>query len=209
VRVRRTSGSRAIDITGLPDNADIGPAERNLAWRAAEAYLAAARWTGGFAIELEKRIPIGGGLGGGSADAGAVLRALDALSPNPLGQALLLRIASPLGADVPFLASEHAFALGWGRGERLLALPTPPRRSVVLLVPAFSVNTGAAYGWLAEARAITGESLGAGVLDVGAMGEWDGIIAVAGNDFEPVVAAHRPESRASSRCSGAPAARRR
>ena len=57
----------------------LGPAEKNLAYRAAVAYAEATGWPAGFAIEIEKRIPVGGGLGGGSADAGAVLRALDAL----------------------------------------------------------------------------------------------------------------------------------
>jgi 4-diphosphocytidyl-2-C-methyl-D-erythritol kinase len=194
VRVRHTAGSRSLDVAGLSETSAIGPAERNLAWRAAEAYLAAARWPGGFAIQLEKRIPIGGGLGGGSADAGAVLRALDAIAPTPLGEPALLRLAASLGADVPFLTSEHAFALGWGRGERLLALPVPPARQVVLLVPPFAVNTAAAYGWLADWRASTGDaSIAAGVLDLEALADWNELAGLARNDFEPVVVAHRPE----------------
>jgi 4-diphosphocytidyl-2-C-methyl-D-erythritol kinase len=194
VRVRRTAGTRSLDVAGLSETSDIGPVERNLAWRAADAYLDAVRWPGGFAIELEKRIPIGGGLGGGSADAGAVLRALDAIAPSPLGEPALLRLAATLGADVPFLASEHAYALGWGRGERLLALPAPPARRVVLLVPPFAVNTAAAYGWLTEARAAAaGPATAAGVLDLMALGDWEALAGLARNDFEPVVAAHRPE----------------
>src|SRR5207253_289491 len=82
---------------------DTGPTERNLAWRAALAYADATGWPNGFAIEIEKRLPVGGGLGGGSADAGAVLRCLNALAPSPLGVSALLSIAAPLGADVPFL----------------------------------------------------------------------------------------------------------
>jgi 4-diphosphocytidyl-2-C-methyl-D-erythritol kinase len=194
VRVRRTAGARSLDVAGLSEAGAIGPAERNLAWRAAEAYLEAVRWPGGFAIELEKRIPIGGGLGGGSADAGAVLRALDALAPTPLGEVALLRLAASLGADVPFLTSSHPFALGWGRGERLLALPAPPVRRVVLLVPPFPVNTGEAYGWLATWRATAGDTaIGAGVLEPDALGSWDELAALARNDFEPVVAARHPE----------------
>jgi 4-diphosphocytidyl-2-C-methyl-D-erythritol kinase len=194
VRVRRTTGPRSLDVAGLSEASAIGPAERNLAWRAAEAYLAAVRWPGGFAIELEKRIPIGGGLGGGSADAGAVLRALDAIAPTPLGEPALLRLAAALGADVPFLTSEHPFALGWGRGERLLALPVLPARQVVLLVPSFAVDTAAAYGWLAESRAAAGSAaVPAGVLNLEALGRWEELSSLARNDFEPVVVARRPE----------------
>jgi 4-diphosphocytidyl-2-C-methyl-D-erythritol kinase len=190
VRVRRAAG-RSLDVSGGADAAALGPVEQNLAWRAAAAYLAASTMRGGFAIELDKRIPIGGGLGGGSADAGAVLRALDAMAEAPLGDAALLRIAADLGADVPFLTTRHPCALGWGRGERLLPLATPPARDVVLLVPAFGVRSAEAYGWLGAGPARR-PGADAGVLDPSALGEWRGIAAVATNDFETVVAAHHP-----------------
>src|SRR5256885_2106484 len=82
-------------------------------------------WPDTFAIEITKRIPVGGGLGGGSADAGAVLRALDVLAPHPLGPRLPA-LAAELGADVPFMTLDAPFALGWSRGERLFVLPTLP-----------------------------------------------------------------------------------
>ncbi|HET9010595.1 MAG TPA: 4-(cytidine 5'-diphospho)-2-C-methyl-D-erythritol kinase [Gemmatimonadaceae bacterium] len=192
VRVRRTASARSLDVSGADPSA-IGPAERNLAWRAAVAYCDAAGWTDGFAIELEKRIPIGGGLGGGSADAGAVLRAMDAMAAKPIGEAGLLRIAFTLGADVPFLASEHAYALAWGRGERLLALKAPPRRQVVLVGPPFGVSTTEAYGWLAAPRASAvqvGEAVG--VLSPARLARWEAILPLAANDFEPVVATRHP-----------------
>src|SRR5690349_14985132 len=71
----------------------LGPAEHNLATRAAVAYTAAARWETGWHIDIEKHIPVGGGLGGGSADAAAVLRAFESLSPRPLGSAALMELA--------------------------------------------------------------------------------------------------------------------
>lgn len=194
VRVRRTSAARSLDVSGDADPAAIGPTERNLAWRAAVAYADVAGWTDGFAIELEKRIPIGGGLGGGSADAGAVLRAMDAMARRPLGEAALLRIALTLGADVPFLTTAHAYALAWGRGERLLALKPPPPRPVVLLVPSFGVNTREAYGWLEAPRASSmpvGDA--AGILKPSALASWKQVAALAVNDFEPVVSTRHPE----------------
>jgi 4-diphosphocytidyl-2-C-methyl-D-erythritol kinase len=192
VRVRRTSAARSLDMTGDVDMAALGPTERNLAWRAAESYCSASAMSGGFAIELEKRIPIGGGLGGGSADAGAVLRALDAMAEHPLGEARLIRLAAALGSDVPFLASEHAFALAWGRGERMLALTPPTTRDVRLLLPPFPVNTADAYGWLAEDRAGADVAADALVLHPPQLEGWDSLAHIAVNDFEPVVARRHP-----------------
>ena len=189
VRVRRARG-RSLDVTGT-DPATLGPAERNLAWRAAHAYAEAAGARDGWAIELEKRIPVGGGLGGGSADAGAVLRALDAMALQPLGENRLLALAASLGADVPFLTTTHACALGWGRGERLLALDPPPQRHVVLLVPPFGVSTADAYGWLSTHRRTAPDDVST-VLEPTSLRTWDGLAAVAANDFQDVVAAHHP-----------------
>ena len=82
VTVTVAPGHRALHCHGptMPAGG-LGPTDRNLAWRAAVAYQAAAAWPDGFSIAIEKHIPVGGGLGGGSADAAAVLRALDAMAP--------------------------------------------------------------------------------------------------------------------------------
>ena len=194
VRIRRTTRECSLDVFGDVDADALGPVERNLAWRAATAYFAASGESGGWSIELEKRIPIGGGLGGGSADAAAVLRALDASAHEPLGAPELLDLAATLGADVPFLTSEHAYALAWGRGERLLPLQPPPASDVMIVVPAFGVNTASAYGWLDDARSADGDmSEGALQLDLRALSRWDTLRELAVNDFEPVVASRYPE----------------
>ena len=191
--VRITDGARSLDVTGEIDPRQLGPVERNLAWRAATEYAEATGWPAGFAIALEKRIPVGGGLGGGSADAGAVLRALDALAPRPLGEAALLAIASRLGADVPFLTSAAPYALAWGRGERLLELPAPEEREMLLVLPPFAVNTATAYGWLAAARESAGQTGATGAaLRVELLSEWSTLAPLATNDFEAVVATRHP-----------------
>jgi len=193
VVVRITDGARALDASGSVDSRQLGPVERNLAWRAASTYAAETGWPAGFAIELTKRIPVGGGLGGGSADAGAVLRALDALSPAPVGAAALRTIGGALGADVPFLTTTAVFALAWGRGERLLELSAPPQRELLLVVPPFGVNTADAYGWLAASRASSGaSSFIADPIESASLSSWDSLAALAVNDFEPVVAARHP-----------------
>lgn len=191
--VRATSGARSLDVGGEIDSRLLGAPERNLAWRAADAYIAATGWPAGFAIELTKRIPVGGGLGGGSADAGGVLRALDAMAPTPIGEPALLAIAARLGADVAFLASSSAFALAWGRGERMLGLRAPEERELLLVLPPFAVNTAEAYGWLAAARSAgDAGSEASGMLDAPTLGDWPTIARLATNDFEPVVAARHP-----------------
>ncbi len=193
VRIRRTSGARSLDVAFDERTYDIGPVEQNLAWRAAESYFDASGMRGGFAIELVKRIPAGGGLGGGSADAGAVLRALDAIAHESIGEAMLLSLAARLGADVPFLTATHAYALAWGRGERMLALEAPRATGVRVIVPPIGVNTAEAYGWLAAERADRPEQpADPTVLDVASLSDWEAIARLARNDFEPVVFARHP-----------------
>ena len=191
VRVGDGVRARTLDCVGDGVGMDsLGPVERNLAYRAAMAYGEATGWPPAFAVEVVKRIPIGGGLGGGSADAGAVLRALDALSPNPLGDRLP-ELGAALGADVPFMALDSPMALAWGRGERLLPLPVLASRWVALLVPPFGVPTADAYAWLSEGR--PGFAVQGHVLQPTSLDTWAGVASVAVNDFEAVVARRHPE----------------
>jgi 4-diphosphocytidyl-2-C-methyl-D-erythritol kinase len=176
---------RALDVRGDGVDASVvGPTEQNLAYRAALSYREATGWPSGFALELTKRIPVGGGLGGGSSDAGAVLRALDALSPNPLGSRLI-ELASELGSDVSFLAQDSPMALAWGRGERLFPLAVLASRAVVLLVPSFRVATKDAYQWLATERGAYVPR--AVVVRQSDADTWEGVTALAQNEFESVV----------------------
>lgn len=174
--------------------AGLGAATDNLAWRAAAAYARTAPWLASWQIHIEKHIPVGGGLGGGSADAAAVLRALDALAPTPLGLERLLDIAGTLGADVPFLTAPDALAWAWARGDRLLALPALPPMAVTLVTFAHGVNTGAAYTAVAAQRASGGAvattaPLSARRYGASAFTSWQAIAALTGNDFEDVVPA--------------------
>lgn len=190
VRIATDTKTRSLECAGL----DL-PAEQNLAYRAAARFADAAQWPTGFHIEIEKRIPAGGGLGGGSADAGAVLRALNALAPRPLAAAELMTLALQLGADVPFLTADAPLALAWGRGERLLALPPLPAREVLLALPRFGVETAAAFQWFAESHA--GAPLAAPApLHLSDVDRWDHVIRLAANDLEAVVFARHPEIHA-------------
>jgi 4-diphosphocytidyl-2-C-methyl-D-erythritol kinase len=191
VRTLRAGVTVTVRRAGKPDES-VGPPDRNLAVLAARAYTDEADWPPGCAIDIEKRIPVGAGLGGGSANAGSVLRALDSLSPRPLGIDRLRRIAAALGADVPFLTLDVPLALGTGRGDVLEVLDSLPSRWLALVQPPFSVSTANAYAWLDADRA--GSDTGA--LDSDALREaardWDTLVAVATNDLQPAVEARHP-----------------
>jgi 4-diphosphocytidyl-2-C-methyl-D-erythritol kinase len=124
----------------------IGPAEQNLAWR---ALMALRREAGrGFPpvrITVRKRIPPGAGLGGGSSDAAATLRGLNELFSLGIGPEDMRRVGLSLGADVPFLLSDAACAIGRGIGE--LLEPVEHRNSwpVAVLYPGHESSTAAAY----------------------------------------------------------------
>ena len=190
VSVRVTGSERSIECVGprVPSGG-LGTPERNLAWRAASTYAEVTGFPRGFSIAIEKRIPVGGGLGGGSADAGAVFRALNALNPRPIAAPALLEIASSLGADVPFLTQEESpMALGRGHGDRLEILPALAARAVWLLVPGTGVSTTDAYRWLDAAE----PSAPAAPVTRDQLGSWERVAAMASNDFEPVVGAAVP-----------------
>ena len=124
------------------------PADRsNLIWRAAERVWKAAGRPGAprdVSIQLTKRIPLQAGLGGGSSDAAAALRAFGRLwrvKPDRVRA-----IGSSLGADVPYFF-EGGTALGLDRGDLLFPLVDAPRAWVVLVIPSFGVSTKDAFAW--------------------------------------------------------------
>ena len=116
----------------------------NLAVRAAEALRRYARVSSGVEIEIEKRIPVGGGLGGGSSNAAAVLLGLDRLWRLGLGPDGLHRLARRLGADVPFFLLGGT-ALGLGRGDEVYPLRRQLRCWVVLVDPGIPISTAAVF----------------------------------------------------------------
>lgn len=112
----------------------------NLAYRAAQVYLEAAGWPGGVRIRLEKKLPLAAGLGGGSSDAAAVVRALAEFYPANLD---LFGLALKLGADVPFFLSP-GLAEGRGVGEKLRRLE-PLSLNLVVVNPGIAVSAADAY----------------------------------------------------------------
>jgi len=157
---------------------EVAPAE-NLVVRAAAALQSRARTVPGVRIRLLKRIPSGGGLGGGSSDAATTLLALNRLWECGLDVGELAALGIGLGADVPvFVLGASAWAEGVG--ERLQPLVLPPRWYLVIR-PACAVNTAAIFADRELTRNTPVTTIAA-------------FFAGAGhNDCEPVVRRHHPE----------------
>ena len=115
--------------------------ERNLAVKAALCYLEAIGRQGqGALIEIQKAVPVGAGMGGGSSDAAAVLRAMNALFDHALSTPELEKLSCSVGSDVAFCVAGGT-ALATGRGEKLEALPALPDCAFVVCKPEFSIST--------------------------------------------------------------------
>ena len=120
---------------GLPQDRE------NLAWKAAEAFYARiGKKPEGLEIFINKRIPLEAGLGGGSADAAAVLRALNRAYDSPLSIPALCELGAQVGSDVPFCVMGGT-ALVEGKGELLTRLPPAPEFFVVICKPDFPIST--------------------------------------------------------------------
>lgn len=169
---------RVTEVPGVPE-------EEDLVIRAARALKAATGSTQGADIGVDKRIPMGGGLGGGSSDAATVLLALNAQWKLGLTRAQLIAIGVKLGADVPFfLYGQNAFAAGIG--EELTGVDLPARWFVVLKPPV-SVPTAEIF----RDPNLTRESKSVKILDFPA-GDWSFPQKQFGNDLQPVAVARYP-----------------
>jgi len=165
----------------------------NLVWGAAETLWRALRREGpvrDVLVRLHKRIPLQGGLGGGSTDAAATLMALARAWRVPIRPTQLVDVASALGADVSFFLSGGT-ALGLGRGDEIYPLADLPRHWVVLLVPGFGVSTADAYGWYDAERDPGRAPMVREAQYV--PGPWPSRAAQMINDLEAPIARHHPE----------------
>lgn len=164
----------------------------NLIARAANSVLELTGVRTEISFTLRKRIPMGGGLGGGSADAAAVLIALPRLLKKPVDPERLLEAASALGSDVPFFLMGGA-AVGLGRGTELYPLPDPPKSYGILLTPGVHVSTADAYRALNRTDQSTCGDTGPTTNLAMALGTGQGWSQFCMNDFETAVFAMHPE----------------
>jgi len=130
-----------IDTTGVPLDAT------NLAIKAARLLARKAKYRGGVRLEIEKHVPVAGGMGGGSADAAATLVACDALWGTNLSRDDMLALCAQLGSDVPF-SYLGGTAIGTGRGDRLSPALAKGHFNWVLAIADFGLSTPSVYSEL-------------------------------------------------------------
>jgi 4-diphosphocytidyl-2-C-methyl-D-erythritol kinase len=141
----------SVAFNGSVDTSDLPTDASNLAIRAAKLLARHAGVPGGVRLEIDKHVPIAGGMGGGSADAAATLVACDALWGTALPKEELHALAASLGADVPF-ALTGGTAIGTGRGDRLSPALATGSFHWVLAVAEFGLSTPAVYRELDRRR---------------------------------------------------------
>lgn len=160
--------------------------ENNLAMKALHLFQEEVADMDSFEIHLEKKIPVGAGLGGGSADAAAVLRAMNRCSGDRLSHAALQTLGQQLGSDVPFLINGGC-AVVRGRGERISPISTTGNITFVLTYPGVEISSAWAYSALQGS--LTGntpyltfiDSLSGGCVDLVEL------CSTLENDFQPMV----------------------
>ncbi len=181
---------RGFELRIEPENAGIGPREENtvyLAWKVLRNRLGEelpAR------VTLRKNVPAGAGLGGGSADAAAVLRGLDALFGLGLSAEEMRDVGSGIGADVAFCVSGGT-ALGEGVGEVLSPLPAPPNHRLLVVKPRRGADTAEVYRAY-DAGSAGGDAAGR-VLQALRSGDLARLAGALGNDLAPVAKRMVPE----------------
>ena len=181
----RTSSRPGISLT-VYGNATLAaePMRENLVYRAVEEVRRELKIAGGVEIELRKRIPSGGGLGGGSSDAGAAMFGYLRLARKKLATEQMLGIAASLGADVPFFLFGGR-ALGVNRGDEIYPLGDIPKRPVLVVVPQeICVPTPDAFRWVnAEPLGLTKPTANSKLLQFCAL-SWSARGGGLSNDFE-------------------------
>lgn len=180
-------------ISLVVDPPVVSSGEDNLVFRAARLLKEYGGVRQGVKIGLHKKIPVGAGLGGGSADAAATLAGLNELWGLRLSKVVLSDLGARLGSDIPFCLTGGT-ALVTGRGEVVESLPPLPPAFLVLVKPSFSVSTADIYRLWDEWK-LSGESRTPAMLNALAGGErgWRVIAEMVANDLEKVTCILHPE----------------
>jgi 4-diphosphocytidyl-2-C-methyl-D-erythritol kinase len=185
-RLRISDTVGAIEIAC--DDSRVPTDETNLAHRAATALRRATGVTAGARIEIEKRIPVAAGLGGGSSNAAAALVGLARLWKVDVAERDMVELAMDLGSDVPFFLVGGT-ALGVGRGEEVYPIEQAECEHLLLVNPGFAVSTATAYGKLS--RLTRGQS--PRIIPFTLFAAKAALPLAASNDLELVVSAAHPE----------------
>lgn len=173
------------------DRGDVPSGKDNLALKAAEAFFAVyGKRPRGLSVHIQKRIPMQGGMAGGSADAAAVLHALNELCQFPYPTEQLMKMAEAIGSDVPYCVMGGT-ALAEGRGEILTKLPPMPQCAYVLVRPDFSVSTPSLFRALDDNPIRTAPNTDKAIACL-QNNDLCGLCACLCNVFQPVLSAEYP-----------------
>lgn len=173
------------------DDPQVPDGHRNLVYRACRLWRRLRNFSGRMEVRLEKRIPIGSGLGGASSDAAVTILGLERLTGDRLDLASRAKLAARLGSDVPlFLLGGRV--LGVGRGEEVYPLRDLPPRHCLIVFPGVSISTSDAYR--AASLRLTKHRTTSSIFNFGAWPQFSlEVWGSAQNDFEEVVFARWPE----------------
>jgi len=191
VTMRVTSSQGGIRLASNAEGLSVD--HTNLVWKAASAVLEHARLSVGVDIELHKRVPMGAGLGGGSSDAAATILGLNQLLKLGWSREKMAEVGQALGSDVAFFLFAPS-AIVSGRGESVRPVTIEGGRWIVLVKPAFGIETKWAYQELAATRAgVRQLSADHSELDRRDRITWGQVAARVENDFEMPVFARHPK----------------
>ncbi len=190
LRVRLNHGSG--QVTLHCDDRDLPTDARNLVYRAITRVCEAAGRQTGVHVDLSKRVPIGGGLGGGSSDAAAAILALNHLLDLKWTVAEMSRIGAGLGSDVPFFFNAPT-AIVRGRGEDTMPIRLSGHRWIVLVNPGFPIQTHWAYEKLSQIRSRV-PPLSQDLLALTRQADltWENVVPLMENDFEEALKPSHP-----------------
>ena len=195
LEIERSGGG--FELIFAPDKVEVGPLEENTVYKAWALLWEASGHELPARIRLHKKIPAGAGLGGGSADAAAVLVGMNELFDLGLEIEDLRRLGASIGADVPFCLSGGT-ALGEGVGDVLTPLPAPPAHYLLLAKPDRSADTGGIYR-AHHRRGVPGGASAEPVVAALRSGSLAALAGAVSNDLESVTTDLVPEVAAYKR----------
>jgi len=141
ITVEKTAGNTTITC----DNSLVPTEKNSLVGKTVELFKKETHLNENFKINIEKKIPIGAGLGGGSSNAGTILKALNSITGEPVTNNRLMEISKDLGADVPFFVSDCRFAYGENRGDIIKEVKTDLKMNHILITPPVQISTKQIY----------------------------------------------------------------
>ncbi len=185
----KTTSEKGIRVT--VNDPSIPVDYNNLAFKAASFLINDQRLATGLSININKKIPAGAGLGGGSSNAGTTLKGLNTLLNLNLSLKYLQKLSLSIGADVPFLLSEFNTAIATGIGEKLKPLTLKTKLWFLVVFPGLNISTRWAYNAFSKYNLLT--KRGKNIIVENSVANIENTVSMLVNDFEDIVFSMYPE----------------